>query len=67
MMSEHWFTKGFTPVAEKFCKAFVVRATHNPGGAASYSAHAAQPPPTRPFERVMMDFVELHPAEGKRF
>ncbi|XP_029699758.1 uncharacterized protein isoform X1 [Takifugu rubripes] len=31
------------------------------------SAHAAHPPPTRPFEHVMMDFIELHPAEGKKF
>ncbi|TWW77711.1 hypothetical protein D4764_12G0011010 [Takifugu flavidus] len=30
------------------------------------SAHAAHPPPTRPFEHVMMDFIELHPAEDIR-
>ncbi|XP_056892102.1 protein NYNRIN-like [Takifugu flavidus] len=66
-MSEHWFTKGFTPVAEKFCKACVVCATHNPGRPTSNSAQAAHPPPTRPFEHVMMDFIELHPAEGKKF
>ncbi|XP_056900277.1 protein NYNRIN-like [Takifugu flavidus] len=67
IMSEHWFTKGFTPVAEKFCKACVVCATHNPGRPTSNSAQAAHPPPTRPFEHVMMDFIELHPAEGKKF
>uniref|UniRef100_A0AAQ4QZA3 Uncharacterized protein n=1 Tax=Gasterosteus aculeatus aculeatus TaxID=481459 RepID=A0AAQ4QZA3_GASAC len=30
------------------------------------SHHAAHPPPARPFEHVMMDFVELSPSEGKK-
>eukprot|EP00066_Takifugu_rubripes_P015042 XP_011604308.1 PREDICTED: protein NYNRIN isoform X1 [Takifugu rubripes] len=67
LIAEHWFTKGFTPVTEKFCKACVICATHNPGKAVTPTAQAAHPPPTRPFEHVMMDFIELHPAEGKKF
>ncbi|TWW66943.1 hypothetical protein D4764_20G0009750 [Takifugu flavidus] len=66
LIAEHWFTKGFTPVAEKFCKACVICATHNPGKAITPTAQAAHPPPTRPFEHVMMDFIELHPAEDIR-
>ncbi|XP_029694708.1 uncharacterized protein isoform X2 [Takifugu rubripes] len=66
LIAEHWFTKGFTPVAEKFCKACVICATHNPGKAETPTAQAAHPPPTRPFEHVMMDFIELNPAEDIR-
>lgn len=63
LIAQYWFTKGFTPVGEKFCKACVICATHNLGKAVT----PPPPPPTRPFEHVMMDFIELHPAEGNKF
>lgn len=65
MMEQHWFTKGFSIFAQKYCQACVICATHNVGRSTPVSAQAAHPPPTRPFEHLMMDFIELDPAEGK--
>uniref|UniRef100_A0AAQ4RBM9 Integrase catalytic domain-containing protein n=1 Tax=Gasterosteus aculeatus aculeatus TaxID=481459 RepID=A0AAQ4RBM9_GASAC len=36
------------------------------GGPVGVSSQAAHPPPTRPFEHIMMDFVELSSSEGKK-
>ncbi|XP_062419418.1 uncharacterized protein LOC119228347 isoform X2 [Pungitius pungitius] len=63
-LNETWFTKGFTAYAQKFCSACVTCSTHNVGRPVGVSSQAAHPPPTRPFEHIMMDFVELSPSEG---
>ncbi|XP_058510228.1 protein NYNRIN-like [Solea solea] len=65
MINTFWFTKGFSAYAQKHCQACVICATHNVGRAIQPSQQAAHPQPTRPFEHVMMDFVELTPSEGK--
>ena len=44
----------------------MVCATHN-AGKAIHTSQAAHPPPERPFEHLMMDFVEFTPAEGKKY
>ena len=44
----------------------MVCATHN-AGKAILTSQAAHPPPERPFEHLMIDFVELTPAEGKKY
>lgn len=31
MVTDEWFTKGFTPVTEKHCKQSLICAAHNPG------------------------------------
>ena len=61
-ITRHWFTKGFSAYAQKFCQ----YATHNTGKTKTIT-HAAHPPPNRPFEHLMMDFIELSPAEGKKY
>nr|XP_040024957.1 uncharacterized protein LOC120812808 [Gasterosteus aculeatus aculeatus] len=63
-LNETWFTKGFTAYAQKFCSGCVTCSTHNVGRPVGVSSQAAHPPPTRPFEHIMMDFVELSPSEG---
>lgn len=46
----------------------VICTTHNVGRAIPMRQQAAHPPPTRPFEHVMMDFVELTPCHtGVKF
>ncbi|KAI3364835.1 hypothetical protein L3Q82_001028 [Scortum barcoo] len=42
-------------------------ATHNAGRPVKITPQAAHPPPTRPFEHLMMDSVELSPSEGKKY
>ncbi|KAI3357156.1 hypothetical protein L3Q82_015459 [Scortum barcoo] len=68
MISTHWFTKGFSAYAQKYCQACMVcaKATHNAGRPVRVTQQAAHPPPTRPFEHLMMDFVEVTPSEGKK-
>uniref|UniRef100_A0A8P4FYZ8 Gag-Pol polyprotein n=1 Tax=Dicentrarchus labrax TaxID=13489 RepID=A0A8P4FYZ8_DICLA len=65
-LTQHWFTKGFSVHAQKFCQSCMVCATHNSGKTKTIT-HAAHPPPDRPFEHLMMDFIELSPAEGKKY
>ncbi|XP_062248239.1 uncharacterized protein LOC133956894 [Platichthys flesus] len=65
MITEHWFTKGFSTYAQKYCQACVICATHNVGRPVAVTSQAAHQPPTRPFEHLMMDFIELSPSEGK--
>lgn len=65
-ITRHWFTKGFSAYAQKFCQSCMICATHNTGKTKTIT-HAAHPPPNRPFEHLMMDFIELSPAEGKKY
>lgn len=67
MMNQNWFTKGFSAYAQKYCQACVICASHNPGRSIQITQQAAHPPPIRPFEHVMMDFIELTPSEGKKY
>ncbi len=59
-MKELWFTKGFTVVAENFCKRCVTCNTHNVARGIK-TPLASQPAPAGPFEYLMMDFIELTP------
>lgn len=59
----HWYTKGFSAYAQS-C---MICATHNVGRSTAITQQAAHPCPTRPFEHVMRDFVELSPSEGKKY
>ncbi len=63
-MKELWFTKGFTVVAEIFCKRCVTCNTHNVARGIK-TPLASQPAPAGPFEYLMMDFIELTPC-GKQ-
>ncbi len=63
-MRELWFTKGFTVVAEIFCKRCVTCNTHNVARGIK-TPLASQPAPAGPFEYLMMDFIELTPC-GKQ-
>ncbi|XP_029993605.1 uncharacterized protein LOC115421806 isoform X2 [Sphaeramia orbicularis] len=67
MINQNWFTKGFSAYAQKHCQAYVICASHNPGRSIQITQQAAHPPPIRPFEHVMMDFIELTPSEGKKY
>lgn len=64
--TKFWFTKGFTAYAQHYCQACTVCAVYNTGRGVTTSP-AAHPPPTRPFDHVMMDFIELTPVRGKWF
>ncbi|XP_051242098.1 protein NYNRIN-like [Dicentrarchus labrax] len=64
-ITKFWFTKGFSSYAQKYCQACMVCATHNVGRPVAVTGQAAHTPPTRPFEHIMMDFIELTPSEGK--
>ncbi len=63
-MRELRFTKGFTVVAENFCKRCVTCNTHNVARGIK-TPLASQPAPAGPFEYLMMDFIELTPC-GKQ-
>ena len=65
-MEENWFTKGFSVTAQRHCQTCMICITHNAGRTVSVTAQAAHPPPTRPFEHLMMDFIELSPSTGKK-
>ena len=67
-ISQHWFTKGFTAYAQKYCQSCMICTSYNPGGQIQNAQRAVTClPPTRPFEHVMMDFIELSPSEGKKY
>uniref|UniRef100_A0A673A8H2 ribonuclease H n=1 Tax=Sphaeramia orbicularis TaxID=375764 RepID=A0A673A8H2_9TELE len=60
-IAQHWFTKGFTVVAEKFCKKCLICAAHNT--TKSFPCRSAgHDQPNLPVDHLMMDFVELSPA-----
>ncbi|XP_062255780.1 protein NYNRIN-like [Platichthys flesus] len=65
-ISQHWFTKGFSSYAQKFCQACMICATNNIGRGMQ-APQAAHPPPDKPFDHLQMDFIELTPSEGKKY
>ena len=67
LISQSWFTKGFSAAAAKHCSSCLICARCNIGRATQVSNQAAHPPPTKPFEHLMMDFIELTPAGGKKY
>ena len=66
-VQSHWFTKGFSTVAADYCNRCMVCAKNNSGRAVSLTQPAAHPVTTRPFQHLMLDFIELHPSEGKKY
>ena len=67
MITNHWYTKEFSAYAQKHCQHCMIYATHNTGRPVVVTQQAAHQPPTRPFEHLMMDFIELSLAEGKKY
>ncbi|TKS65903.1 putative nuclease HARBI1 [Collichthys lucidus] len=65
-ITQHWFTKGFAAYAQKYCQSCVICATYNAGRGIPVPA-AAHPPPDKPFDHLMMDFIELTPDKGKKY
>lgn len=59
MINQFWFTKGFSVTAQKYCESCLICVTQNSGKPIKMSAISAHPPPTRPFEHIMLDFIEL--------
>lgn len=66
MINQFWLTKGFSVAAQKHCESCLICVTRNAGRPIKMSNIAAHPPPTRPFEHVMMDFFKLSPSQGKK-
>lgn len=62
-INENWFITGFTSVTQKCCEACLICISNNPGKACKVAALATHPPLDRPFEHIMMDFIELTPSE----
>ncbi|XP_055370461.1 uncharacterized protein LOC129605103 isoform X2 [Betta splendens] len=65
-LTKHWYTKGFSIYAQKYCEACMTCAQHNPGKTTAKPL-AAHPPPEQAFDHLMLDFIELTPAEGKKY
>ena len=65
-INTYWFTKGFTVAAQKHCESCLICITQNSGRPVKMTGTAAHPPPSKPFEHIMMDFIELTPSEGKK-
>lgn len=65
-ITQHWFTKGFAAYAQKYCQSCVICATYNAGRGIPVPV-AAHPPPDKPFDHLMMDFIELTPDKGKKY
>lgn len=61
MFNQFWFTEGFSIVAQKHCETCLICISRNTGRPVKMTATAAHPPPTRPFEHVMVHFFELTP------
>ncbi|XP_041865219.1 uncharacterized protein LOC121654916 [Melanotaenia boesemani] len=51
-----WFTKGFTVVAENYCKKCLICAGYNTARPLACPP-ASHTPPNQPFDHVMMDFI----------
>lgn len=66
-INQHWFTRGFSVVAQAHCEKCTICMTHNVSRPIQPKAQAAHTPPTCPFEHIMMDFIELTPSEGKKY
>lgn len=58
---------GFSVIAAKHCQACLICARCNVGKAIKVCDQAAHPPPLQPFEHLIMDFIELTPAGGKKY
>ena len=58
-LTAHWFTKGFSSYAQKYSQSCMVCAKHN-AGKARHTSQAAHPPPERPSEHLMIDFMNSH-------
>ncbi|XP_034087457.1 protein NYNRIN-like [Gymnodraco acuticeps] len=65
-INQEWFTRGFTVTAQKHCEACLICIMQNSGRPVKVTGPGAHPPPTRPFEHLMLDFIELSPSEGKK-
>lgn len=65
-ITQNWYTKGFTIYAQKHCQSCAICIAHN-AGKGTHTTPAAHPAPSRPFEHLMMDFIELTPAEGRKY
>jgi len=61
-----WYTRGFTRVAEDFCKKrYSLLSVHV--RSIIHMPKAGNPPPDRPFNHLMMDFIELTQCENKKY
>ena len=65
-LTKFWFIKGFSSYGQKYSQACMICATNNAGKGTSVP-QAAHPPPTRPFDHLMMEFIEHTPAKGKKY
>ena len=66
-INQYWFTKDFTAYAQKCCEKCLICLQNNPGKAIKPAQQAAHPPPDKPFDHIMIDFIELTPSEGKKY
>lgn len=64
-VNSHWFTKGFSAYSHNFCAACVTCARYNIGRG-TVTLPAAHNPPSRLFQHIMMDYIDLTPSEGKK-
>lgn len=65
-INQNWYTRGFSTFAAEFCRRCVICAANNVSGAIKMPQQS-HPPPDKPFEHLMMDFIELTPSEGKKY
>uniref|UniRef100_A0AAQ4RQ79 ribonuclease H n=1 Tax=Gasterosteus aculeatus aculeatus TaxID=481459 RepID=A0AAQ4RQ79_GASAC len=65
-INANWYTRGFSTFAADFCRKCVICAANNASGAIKVPQQG-HPPPDKPFEHLMMDFIELTPSEGKKY
>ncbi|KAL6455319.1 hypothetical protein MHYP_G00362390, partial [Metynnis hypsauchen] len=67
-IQKHWYARRLIQLTQNFCSACLVCAQHTSRGAVAGPAQqAGHPPATEPFQHWQIDFVELTPAEGKRY
>lgn len=66
LLTKHWFTKGLSTYAQKYCQSCMICAAHIPAKIIPIT-QAAQPPPEKQFDYMMIDFIEVTPCEGKRY
>lgn len=66
-VNAQWFTKRFSVFATGFYKKCLICAQNNSSRPTPLTQQAAHLPPIRPFQHVMMDFIELTPNEGKKY
>ncbi|XP_049329723.1 protein NYNRIN-like [Astyanax mexicanus] len=67
-ISRYWYAPGLHTLAQNFCSSCLICAQHTHRHAAPLTQQpAGHPPATEPFQHWQIDFVELTPAEGKKF